>query len=149
MKKKDILFNSAECGKFQEKRLFRKRLQDMRIWNQICAAGFEAAAVRLCRGYGFMCFGGRLRTSSWSERICKSCNPDGGNLSDASLDYLVRCKREYLAWVDECVCAKINHRAVMDILFFGRNLQEVEKIYCRRHGWAILNLMQAIELYRK
>lgn len=149
MKKKDNSFNPAESGKFQERRLFRKRLQDVRIWNQICAAGFEAAAVRLCRGYGFICFGGQLRTSSWSERINKSYNPDSDSLSENCFDYLLRCKRDYLAWAEECDKAGINHRAVIDVLFFGRNLQEVEKIYRHRHGWALSNMLQSFEFYRK
>lgn len=145
-KNSQIILNETP---FQANRLNRRRLQDIRIWNQICRHGFEQAAVRLCRGFGFICRGGRLQTCSWSERISRSYNPDGGDLSENTLDFLLRCKKDYLAWAEQCANAGVNHRAVMDVLFFGRSVREVEKIYCHRHGWAISNLIQSLELYRK
>ncbi len=134
---------------FDNNRFFRRRLQDSRIWKQICAAGYEWAAIRLCRGYSYIVNGGRVKTSSWAEKVSASYNPDRGCLADFNLDYLQRCKYDYLRWFDSCLEAGLNPRAAMDILFFGCGLDEVERAYRRRHGWAIKNLLQAIELYRK
>lgn len=145
-KNSQIIFNENQ---HQARRLNRRRLQDIRIWQRICQHGFELAAVRLCRGFGFICRGGRLQTCSWSERISRSYNPDGGDLSENTLDFLLRCKKDYLAWVNQCVDAGVKYQAAIEILFFGRGTEEVEKIYCRRHGWAMTNLLQCLELYRK
>lgn len=147
---KKVFSGDSLCNKFSaEPRFYRRRLQDIRVWKQICDKGFEKAAVKLCRGFSYMCWNGRIRTSSWSERISRSFNLEGDSLSECSLEYLSRCKKDYLAWIAECEEADVCHRATMDILFFGYSLGEVEKVYRRRHGWGLSNLMQCLELYRK
>lgn len=135
--------------RFDNNRFFRRRLQDSRIWKQICAAGYEWAAIRLCRGYAYMVNGGRVKISSWSEKVSASYNPERGEAADSDLEYLQRCKYDYLRWFDSCLEAGLNPRAAMDILFFGCGLDEVERAYRHRHGWALKNLLQCLELYRK
>ena len=130
-------------------RFYRRRLQDIRIWKHIADKGFELAAVRLCQGFRYICWGGLIRTSSWSERVYRSYNPEYDNWAENTLDYLLGCKRDYLTWADQCEHAGVSHRAAMDILFFGYSLNEVEKVYRRRHGWALSNMMQSFEFYRK
>lgn len=129
--------------------LNRRRLQDVRLWNKIRNSGYEHVAIRLCRGYAFLCWGADMRVSSWTERVSSSYNPISGLGDDEKLLYLTRCKQDYLNWIEECIKCGVWYRAVMDILFFGKSYKDVEKIYRHRHGWAISNMMQAFELYRK
>ncbi len=135
--------------KLKNNRLYRRRLQDVRIWKQIRERGFDVAAVRLSLGYSFWCHGLGMRISSWAEKVYNSYKQEGGDLPEGRLEYLSRCRKDYLRWVDECVRCGVNHHAAMDILFCGKNNRDVEKYYHRRHGWGIDNLMQALELYRK
>ncbi|MBE6447916.1 MAG: hypothetical protein E7018_01275 [Alphaproteobacteria bacterium] len=127
----------------------RIRLQDSRIWNRIRNAGCEWAAVRLCKGFSYLCWGASLPISSWAERVQKSYNPYADDTDENRIEYMSRCRQDYLQWVDTCRQHNINSGAAIDILYFGRNTKDIEKIYCRRHGWAISNLMQALDLYRK
>lgn len=130
-------------------RFYRRRLQDARIWNRIRAQGYEDVAANLCYGFAYLCWGGRAITSSWCERVSTSFNPNPENLSEGRIEYLQHCRKDYLAWADECQKHGIKHRAAMDILFFGKGTKEVEQIYGRRHGWAMSNLLQSFEFYRK
>ena len=141
--------NGLEKNENSEPLLYRRRLQDIRIWRHINEKGFERVAVRLCQGYKFICWGGRMRTSSWSEKISRSYHQDVDSFNNDSLDYLMHCKKDYLHWADACEQEGVNHRAVMEIIFFGRNTTEVERMFRHRHGWALKNMMQAFELYRK
>ena len=99
-------------------RFYRRRLQDARIWNRIRAQGYEDAAANLCYGFAYLCWGGRAITSSWCERVSTSFNPNPENLSEGRIEYLQHCRKDYLAWADECQKHGIKHRAAMDILFF-------------------------------
>lgn len=128
------------------KRLCRRRLQDARLWEQIEGNHLERAAIRLCRGYSYICWGGRIKTSSWVECGISSRDPFLC-MEDDSLDYLIRCKKEYLRWAEECDRNKLHRTAVMDILFFGKSAGEVEKNYRKRHGWAVKNLVEALKLH--
>ena len=126
-----------------------KNLQDIRIWNKIRDNGYEWAAIRLCHGFSYLCQSFPIRVSLLQERICNSYNPDTLVGIDDKLIYLTRCRADYLDWADNCEKHNISHHAAIDILFFGRHCREVEKIYRHRHGWAINNLMQSFEFYRK
>ena len=129
------------------RRFCRRRVQAARLWEQIESNNLERAAIRLCRGYSYICWGGRIKTSSWVETGISS-RDSLFNLSDDSLDYLIRCKDEYLRWAAECDKNSLNRVAVMDILFFGKSAGEVEKFYHKRHGWAIKNLVAALKLHK-
>ena len=130
-------------------RFFRRRLQDARIWNQIRTAQMENAAIGICRGFAYLTDGGRVPVSSWSEKVSASYNIHGAEVGEDKLLYMGRLRRDYLAWADACRDAGLCHRAAIDILFFGDSVGQVEKKYRRRHGWAMRNLMQSLEIYRK
>lgn len=134
---------------FGSPRFFRRKLQDVRIWKQITAAGYEWAALRICRGYSYIVQGGNVRVSSWTERVSTSYNHHCGGAEISGWEYLQRCKQDYLHWVDICRRQGVCAPAAMDILFFGCQVREIEQRYRRRHGWAMSNLLQALELYRK
>lgn len=124
-------------------------LQDLKVWKKIRETGYEWAAVRLCRGYAFLCQVNTIKVSSWSERICISLNQDVYTSEEDRLLYLSSCRKDYLDWADKCEAKGISHLAAMDILYFGENCKFVERKYCHRHGWAMSNLIQSFEFYRK
>lgn len=144
-----IIQHSNSSAQFSSPRFFRRKLQDVRIWKQITVAGLEWAAQRICRGYSYIVQGGNVRVSSWTERVSTSYNHHGGGAEVSDWEYLQRCKQDYLRWVDACRQRGVCSPAAMDILFFGSQAREIEQRYRRRHGWAISNLLQALELYRK
>ncbi|MBE6453013.1 MAG: hypothetical protein E7012_05955 [Alphaproteobacteria bacterium] len=128
---------------------YKKNLQDIRIWKKIRANGYEWVAIRLCRGYSYLCQVKSMKVSSWMEKVCYSFNPDGYGADEDKLLYLMRCRHDYLEWADNCEKNGVSHHAAMDILYFSKSCHDVERMNRHRHGWAISNLMKSFEFYRK
>lgn len=124
----------------------RRRVQDERIWRQIGDQHLEREAIRICRAFHFITFGRGIRTSQLVESFERSGLESFLNDQDF-LDYLIRCKEDYLKWINLCKKEKIQYYAIIDILYFGLSITEVEKSYRKRHGWAMKNLVQGLKLY--
>ena len=90
-----------------------------------------------------------MRVSRWSETRNGYQDFAFFDSDDKSLEFLSVCKRDYLAWCDVCEKYGLNRHAVMDVLYFGVSLAEVDKSYGRRHGWCMQNILEALALYRK
>lgn len=129
-------------------RVVSRRLQDRRLWEQIENLGFRKAAYCLTKGYSYICWGGHLRAVSWKE-VRGSYREPYADFDDETLEFLFRCKCDYLRWSRLCDSLGLNRGAVMDILYFGKSLSAVDKSYGRRHGWAAANILAALSLYRR
>lgn len=127
----------------------RISLQEAKVWNKVRKYGYEWQAVRLCRGYAFLCQVNSIRVSSWNEKVCVSINSDNYGSEEERLLYLSGCRRDYLNWADKCELNGISHLAAIDILYFGESCKSVEYKYRHRHGWAMRNLIQSFDFYRK
>lgn len=126
--------------------LCRRRIQDARIWNCIEDNHYEREALRIIRGFHYICWGGMCRARS----LIDSCERSGfeGELGyEGFMDYLRRCKDDYLSWAEACKKDRVCHRAIVDLLYFAQSAKEVEKNYRKRHGWALRNLIKGLGLY--
>ena len=130
------------------RRVVSKRLSDRRLWKSIEENGCQKAASRLTRGFAYLCWGAGTRAVVWREIRGTYREPFAG-MDDDSLEFLYHCKKEYLAWCNICEKKGINHRVVMDVLYFGKSLSEIDKDHGRRHGWAHQNILAALALYTK
>ena len=132
----------------KKNRVVSRRLQDRRLWAQIEAFGFQKAAYCLTRGFAYICWGGRLKAISWQE-VRSGYQDTYSALNDETLEFLFRCKQDYLRWSRLCDSEGLNRHAVMDILYFGKSLSVIDKSYKKRHGWAAANILAALALYRR
>lgn len=124
----------------------RRRLQDAVIWEMIEENKFGREAIRICRAVHYICWGGRCKTS----QLVSTCERGGFEtvLSDVEFaEYLIRCKADYLEWVKNCQAHGVNSRAIVDILYFGKTLGEMDRKHSKRHGWAMENLKAGLFLY--
>lgn len=127
----------------------RISLQDAKVWKKVRELGFEWTAVRICRGYAFLCQVSPMRVSSWNEKVSVSINQNVFASEEDKLLYLSACRRDYLDWADNCEESGISHLAVIDVLYFGETCKFVEQKYRHRHGWGMKNLINSLYLYRK
>lgn len=130
------------------RRVISRRLSDRRLWQNIEDYGLQKAAYCLTRGYAFLCWGGNTRAVIWREVRGAYVEPYS-NFSDETLAFLSRCKHDYLRWCAHCEAYNLNYRAVMDVLYFGKSLSDVDKSHGRRHGWGHRTVIEALLLYRK
>lgn len=99
-------------------RVVSRRLQDRRLWEQIENLGFRKAAYCLTKGYSYICWGGYLRAVSWKE-VRGSYREPYADFDDETLEFLFRCKRDYLRWSRLCDSLGLNRGASGLAVIFG------------------------------
>ncbi len=130
------------------RRIISKRFSDRRLWQNIENAGLQKASYCLTRGFAYLCWGGNTRAVIWREVRSPYAEPYS-NFSDETLEFLSQCKHDYLRWCVHCEKVNLNHRAVMDVLYFGKSLSDIDKLYGHRHGWGHRTIISALSLYRQ
>ncbi len=124
----------------------RRRIKDSRIWDKVEYWHLEREAIRICRAFHFITFGRGCRTSKMTESFERSGLESF--LSDLDfLHYLIRCRKDYLKWAEECGRQGVNRAAVVDLLYFNMTIAQVESKFHKKHGWAIKNLIKGLRLY--
>ena len=130
------------------KKIISKRLQDRRLWLQIEQKGLSRAVYYLSKGLGYLCWGGRVRARILSEVMGQYLGAFD-YADEETLDFLIRCKNDYLRWFELAQKNGYVPQAVVDVLYFGTSLSDVDKKYQRRHGWALKNIIESLDYFRK
>ena len=62
-------------------------------------------------------------------------------------DTIRMLRRHYLDWGRDCTIHSLNVSACMDFLAHGESIGDIERKHPKRHGWALRNLLDCLDVY--
>ena len=122
----------------QEVQQTRRRKSDARIWEQMSGEQ-EVAAFMIFAA--FMVMAGEV-----GVKVAAFLRERGAPCDD---DTILMLRRHYVKWSRDCAAHRLNVSACMDFLAHGESMGDIERKHRKRHGWALRNLLDCLDVYCK